>query len=234
MASPPTAGVGFIRLDQKDIMKQLLKLPWLRIFVHLLGCIPLIWLTFAFLTGRLTVNPVQELEHILGRIAIYWLAATLAITPLYQLTGWNTLRERRRAVGLYAFLYICLHVVTFLGLDYGFDLRQAWAQVTGKAFHIVGLVPLLLLIPLAITSFDYFIRRMRKNWKRLHWLVYPAALFSILHYALAQKGDLFTLRGAILKPLLWMLLALFLLTLRLPPMRRLLYRVKHWLGRLSL
>jgi DMSO/TMAO reductase YedYZ heme-binding membrane subunit len=77
-----------------------------------------------------------------------------------------------------------------------------------------------MLIPLAITSFDYFIRRMGKNWKRLHWLVYPAAVAAILHYALAQKGNLFTLRGHILRPFLWGLLTILLLVLRIPPVRR--------------
>jgi sulfoxide reductase heme-binding subunit YedZ len=92
--------------------------------------------------------------------------------------------------------------------------------VTGKVYLLVGTLAVLLLVPLAVTSFDYFIRRMGKNWKRLHWLVYPAVIISILHYALAQKGDLFNLRGNILRPFLWGLLTIFLLGLRLPPVRR--------------
>ncbi len=196
------------------------KIPWLRILVHLLGWLPLVYIIYAYATNNLTINPIQEIEQRLGRIAIYWLVATLAVTPLYTLTAWRDLPNRRRAIGLYAFLYTCLHLLVFLGLDYGFDLVQIWKLATGKVYLLVGVLAVLLLIPLAVTSFDFFIRRMGKNWKRLHWLVYPAVIIAILHYALAQKGDLFTLRGNILKPFLWGLLTIFLLALRLPPLRR--------------
>ena len=192
----------------------------LRILVHLLGILPLVYLIYAYFSNRLTINPVQELEQVLGRIAIYWLVATLAVTPLYTLTGWRDLPGRRRAVGLYAFLYTCLHLLVFFGLDYAFNFVQIWNLVTGKLYTLVGVLAMLLLIPLAVTSFDYFIRTMGRNWKRLHWLVYPAVVVSILHYALAQKGDLFSLQGNILKPFLWLLLTAFLLALRFPSVRK--------------
>ena len=186
------------------------RFPWLRILVHLLAWLPLGFLIYDFYANKLTINPVQDLEQILGRIAIYWMVATLAVTPLYTLTGLPDLPGRRRAVGLYAFLYTCLHLLVFFGLDYAFNLTQAWNLVIGKVYLLVGTLAVFLLIPLAVTSFDYFIRKMGKNWKRLHWLVYPAVVVSILHYALAQKGDLFTLRGNILRPFLWLLLTITL------------------------
>jgi sulfoxide reductase heme-binding subunit YedZ len=201
-------------------MQKKTRFPWLRISVHVLGLLPLPILIVAFYTNHLTINPVQDLEQILGRIAIYWMVAVLAVTPLYTLTGIRDLPSRRRAVGLYAFLYTCLHLLVFFGLDYAFNFAQIWSLVTGKLYLLVGVLAVLLLIPLAVTSFDYFIRTMGKNWKRLHWIVYPAVVVSILHYALAQKGDLFTLRGNILRPFLWLLLTVFLLVLRLPPLRR--------------
>jgi sulfoxide reductase heme-binding subunit YedZ len=196
------------------------RFPWLRIAVHLLGWVPLAFLAYDFASNRLTANPIQDLEQILGRIAIYWMVATLAVTPLYTLTGFRDLPNRRRAVGLYAFLYTCLHLMVFFGLDYGFNFAQIWSLVTGKVYLLVGVLAVLLLIPLAVTSFDYFIRTMGKNWKRLHWLVYPAVVVSILHYGLAQKGDIFTLRGNILRPFLWLMLTILLLVMRLPPVRR--------------
>ena len=202
-------------------MKKHTHFPWLRILVHLLGWLPLVYLIYAFYADKLTINPVQDLEQTLGRIAIYWMVATLAVTPLFTLTGFRDLPGRRRAVGLYAFLYTCLHLLVFFGLDYALNLAQIWNLVTGKVYLLVGVVAVLLLIPLAVTSFDYFIRKMGKNWKRLHWLVYPAVVISILHYGLAQKGDLFTLRGNVLRPFLWLLLTLSLLAFRLPPVRRL-------------
>ena len=178
------------------------------------------FLVYDFFTNKLTINPIQYLEQILGRIAIYWLVAALAVTPLYTLTGLRDLPGRRRAVGLYAFMYVCLHLLVFFGLDYAFNIAQIWSLVTGKVYLLVGVLGVLLLIPLAVTSFDYFIRKMGKDWKRLHWLVYPAVVISILHYGLAQKGDLFTLRGNVLRPFLWLMLTFVLLAMRLPAVRR--------------
>ena len=194
--------------------------PWLRIAVHLLAWLPLVYFVYGFFANLETINPIQYLEQIIGRIAIYWLVAALAVTPLYTLTGYRDLPNRRRTVGLYAFMYVCLHLLVFFGLDYGFNWPQLWSLVTGKVYLLVGVLAVLLLIPLAITSFDYFIRKMGKNWKRLHWLVYPAVVVSILHYGLAQKGDLFTLRGNILRPFLWGLLTILLLAMRIPLVRR--------------
>jgi len=201
--------------------------PWLRIAVHIFGWLPLGILTYDFYANMLTINPIQEIEQRLGRIAIYWIVAALAVTPLYILTGWRDLPNRRRATGLYAFLYTCLHVLIFMGLDYGFVFSQIFSLIFGKVYLWVGLAALLLLIPLAITSFDYFKRTMGKNWKRLHWLVYPAAVIAILHYALAQKGNIFELKGHILAPFLWLLLTTFLLVLRIPPVRRRVVRTRQ-------
>jgi methionine sulfoxide reductase heme-binding subunit len=218
----PYFGIALFELIRlKEIkMKKNKRFPWLRILVHVIGILPLFYLTYAFFANKLTINPIQTLEQTLGRIAIYWMVATLAVTPLYTITGYRDLPGRRRAVGLYAFLYTCLHLLIFFGLDYAFNLLQIWKLVTGKVYLLVGVVAVLLLIPLAVTSFDYFIRVMGKNWKRLHWLVYPAVVASILHYGLAQKGDLFTLRGNELRPFLWGLLTFLLLAFRIPPVRR--------------
>jgi methionine sulfoxide reductase heme-binding subunit len=202
--------------------------PWLKIAVHMLGWLPLVYLVYAFFAHQLTINPIQELEQILGRLAIYWLVATLAVTPIYTLTGLMDLPGRRRAVGLYAFLYTCLHLLVFFWLDYAFNITQIWNLVTGKVYLLVGSLAVLLLVPLAGTSFDFFILKMGKNWKRLHWLVYPAVVISILHYGLAQKGDLFSLRGDILRPILWGLLTFFLLAMRLPLLRKWISHLRRW------
>jgi len=201
-------------------MKKKSTFTWLRLTIHSLGIIPIAYLTYAFFTNKLGINPIQELEQTFGRIAIYWLVATLAVTPLYTLTGIRDLPKRRRAVGLYAFLYTCLHLLIFFGLDYAFNLVQIWDLIIGKLYLMVGAIAVLMLIPLAVTSFDYFMRKMGKNWKRLHWLVYPVVVVAILHYGLAQKGDIFTLRGNIIRPVLWGLLTFILLAFRIPAVRR--------------
>jgi sulfoxide reductase heme-binding subunit YedZ len=196
------------------------RLPWLRIAVHIIGWLPLAYIIYAYASNNLTINPIQEIEQRLGRIALYFLIATLAVTPTYTVTGWRGILPRRRALGMYAFLYASLHFLTFVGLDYGFDLPQILALISQKAYILAGSLAFILLIPLAVTSFDYFIRRMGRNWKRLHWLVYPTGLIVIIHYAWSKKGDLFALRGDILKPLLWGLFIILLLVLRLPPVRK--------------
>jgi sulfoxide reductase heme-binding subunit YedZ len=193
---------------------------WLRIAVHLVAWLPLVYFIYGFFANLLTINPIQYLEQILGRIAIYWLVAALGVTPLYTLTGYRDLPSRRRAVGLYAFMYVCLHLLIFFGLDYGFNFYETWSLIIGKVYLWVGVLAVFMLIPLAVTSFDYFIRKMAKNWKRLHWLVYPAVVVSILHYGLAQKGDLFTLRGNEIRPFLWLMLTFILLVMRIPVVRK--------------
>jgi len=201
--------------------------PWLRIAVHILGWLPLVIIFYLYTRNALTINPIQDIEQRLGRIAIYWLVGALAVTPLHILTGWKDLPLRRRATGLYAFMYTCLHILVFMGLDYGFVFSQIFSLILGKVYLWVGALAFLLLLPLAATSFDYFIRKMGRDWKRLHWLVYPAALVAVLHYALAQKGDIFTLRGHIVAPFLWLLLTILLLVMRIPPLRRWIIRTRR-------
>jgi sulfoxide reductase heme-binding subunit YedZ len=195
-------------------------LNWLQIVIHIAGWIPLALIIYYFFINNLTVNPIQDIEQRLGRVALYFLVATLAVTPLYTMTGWSGLLPRRRALGLYAFFYASLHVLVFLGLDYGFNFSQILPLLTGKLYLVIGALAFSMLLPLAVTSFDYFIRHMRKKWKRLHWLIYPAGLIVILHYSLSLKGNLFTLKGNILQPLIWGIVIILLLILRLPPLRR--------------
>lgn len=195
--------------------------------VHLLGWLPLALLIMDFFAHRLTANPIQAVEQRLGRTAVYFLIASLSVTPVSTITGWQEILPRRRALGLYAFFYASLHFLTFAGLDYGFDLRQVLDLIATKPYILIGTLAFTLLLPLAVTSFDYFIRRMKKNWKRLHWLVYPAAPVVILHFALARKGSLLQLQGNILQPLGFGLLLIMLFLLRLSPVRKTVTSWRH-------
>ena len=196
------------------------KTTWLQIIIHCLGWLPLVWICIEYFAGRLSVNPIQDIEQRLGHIAVYFLIASLACTPLHTLLGWREPLKRRRALGLYCFLYASLHVLTFIGLDYGFNLKLILGIVLKKPYAIVGLATFLLLLPLAVTSFRWWQKKIGRKWTSLHRLVYLAGVLDILHYAWARKGNLFTLSGDILQPLLWGLLLLLLLTLRIPPVRR--------------
>ena len=196
------------------------KITWLQVVILILGWLPLAWILFLYFTGRLSVNPIQDIEQRLGQFAVYFLIASLACTPMHTLTGWREPLKRRRALGLYCFLYASLHVLTFLGLDYGFNLQLIGGIILKKPYAIVGLATFLLLFPLAVTSFRWWQKKLGRKWTSLHRLVYLAGVLDILHYAWAKKGDLFTLSGDILQPLLWGLLLLLLLALRIPPVRR--------------
>jgi sulfoxide reductase heme-binding subunit YedZ len=110
--------------------------------------------------------------------------------------------------------------LSFTGLDYGFNLQLIGGIVLKKPFAIVGFATFILLFALSITSFRWWQKRLGHKWTNLHRLVYFAGVLDILHYAWAKKGDIFRLSGDILRPLLWGVLLLLLLTLRLPPVRR--------------
>jgi len=197
----------------------------LQILVHLGGWLPLALLVYDALTGGLTVNPIQDIEQRTGRAAVLFVILALACTPLITLTGWRELNRRRRALGLYGFLYALIHVTTFVGLDYGWDLALVLPEIVAKRYTLVGAGTFLILLPLAATSFQPMMKWLGRNWKRLHRLIYLAAPLAVLHFAWARKGDIFRLQGNILQPLIYALVVLLLLALRLPPVRR---RIADW------
>jgi len=194
---------------------------FLRISVHLVGLLPLLQLIFYWLTDGLTVNPIQFVEQFLGRAAANLLVVSLAVTPIVTITGWRKLSKHRRALGLYAFAYFALHFLTFAVLDYGLDLPEMIRLTVEKPFILFGFLAGLILLALAITSFKYWMKKMGKNWQRLHKLVYLAGGLMVVHYALAVKGSFATLSGDIIRPLIMGSIVTLLLILRVPAIRRL-------------
>jgi len=197
-----------------------IKKNWLRTGIHILGLSALLQLGFIWATDGLTANPIQFLEQFLGRAAVNMLVLTLAVTPVVTLTGWKALIKHRRALGLYAFFYFVLHFLTFSVLDYGLNWREILRLTTEKPFIFVGLLAGLILLALAVTSYKFWMKRLGKNWMRLHRTVYLAGGLVILHYAWALKGSLTNLSGDILRPLGMGLLVAVLLILRIPCVRR--------------
>ncbi len=163
--------------------------------VHLAALTPLaillwqVWGVAKLGSNALGADPVAEIEHRLGLWALRFLMLTLAITPLRQLTGWNVLVRFRRMLGLYAFAYASLHFAAYLGLD----LRGYWGQVIAdivkRPYITVGFLAWLLLVPLAITSTKGWIRRLGRNWARLHKAVYLIAVLAVLHFWWLVKSD---------------------------------------------
>ena len=192
----------------------------LQIAVHIYAWSALVHILFDLLTGNVSANPIQELEQRTGRHAITLLVLSLACTPLNTLFKWPELIKRRRTLGLYAFLYATIHVLIFVNLDYGLAWSLIIQTVFEKPYIIVGMIAFLLLVPLAITSFNIWKVRLKKNWKRLHQLVYLIAHLVVLHYAWSKKGDFFALQGEIVRPLIYGLVVVILLAFRIPQVRR--------------
>jgi len=201
-------------------MKKLLsRYTPLQIAMHLYAWSVIVRLLIEFASGTLSVNPIQELEQRTGRHAITLLVLSLACTPLNTIFGWRELLKRRRALGLYAFMYATVHVIIFVDLDYGLAWSLILRTVFDKPYILVGMTSFLLLIPLALTSFDIWKVRLGKNWKRLHQVVYFIAPLVILHYAMSKKGNILTLQGDIVRPFIYGLVLLLLLTFRIKPIR---------------
>jgi methionine sulfoxide reductase heme-binding subunit len=142
---------------------------------------PFVWLAFRALTDRLSVNPVEDLTLTTGIWALRMLVVTLAITPLRRLTGWNRLVQYRRMLGLFAFFYGALHLVTYF-LDQGFEMRFILADIAKRPFITMGMIAFALMVPLAITSTKGWIRRLGKKWQLLHRLVYVSGAAAATHY----------------------------------------------------
>jgi sulfoxide reductase heme-binding subunit YedZ len=191
-----------------------------QLFVHLASLVPLAWLIVDFLGDNLTVNPIQALTLRTGKYALIWLILSLACTPANTLFGFRPALKVRRALGLYAFLYASLHFLIFVGLDYGFDpvlLREA---IFEKRFALVGFAAFLILLALAVTSTRGWMKRLGKNWTRLHRLVYLAGALVIVHYVWLVKAD-------IRVPLLYGAGVALLLSARIPAVRKALSRFRQ-------
>jgi sulfoxide reductase heme-binding subunit YedZ len=192
----------------------------LQIAMHLYAWSALVVLLFKYFTDDFSANPIQDLERITGRHAITLLVLALACTPINTIFKWSEPLKRRRALGLYALMYATIHFIIYLDLDYGLAWSLIVTEVLQKPRLIVGFLAFLLMIPLGITSFDIWKKRLGKNWKRLHYVIYLIGPLAVLHYIWSKKGDILSLQGEVLKPALYGLAVLLFLTLRIPSVRR--------------
>ncbi|MEO1910666.1 MAG: protein-methionine-sulfoxide reductase heme-binding subunit MsrQ [Paracoccus sp. (in: a-proteobacteria)] len=155
--------------------------------IWLAGALPfalLLWDTF---TGGLGADPIQSIEHRLGRTALYLLVAGLAVTPLLRLTGISLMRFRR-ALGVLCFAYALPHVLAWIVMDMGFLWAQMGRDIIKRPYLLFGMLAFAMLLPLAITSNNLSIRRLGgQSWRKLHKLVYPAAILVGMHWVWAVK-----------------------------------------------
>jgi sulfoxide reductase heme-binding subunit YedZ len=182
--------------------------------VFLICLVPLGMIAYDAASDGLGANPIEALELRTGRWALRLLAATLAVTPLRRISGWNELIRYRRMLGLFAFFYATLHLSTYVGLDMFFDISDIVEDVVEHPYVTIGLATWLLLLPLAITSTRGWVRRLGgKRWAMLHRLIYVAAITGTVHYLWAVKKDTylplvyFTVFAVLLGWRLWAFLA---------------------------
>jgi len=192
----------------------------IQMLVHLTAWALAAWLAWDFFSGNLTVNPIQAATQRLGKYALIFLTLSLANTPISSVLGFRQVLKASRTLGLYCFFFAAGHLFMLVGVDYHFNLGLLLADVATKKYIWVGATAFLILTALAITSTRGWMLRLGKNWKRLHRLVYAAGILVVLHYAWAKKGNLFSLQGDILQPLIFGLIILVLLLLRLPAIRK--------------
>jgi sulfoxide reductase heme-binding subunit YedZ len=160
--------------------------------VVFLACLaPLAWLVWRALHNALGANPIEALTHFTGDCTLTFLLITLAITPLRKLTRQYWLINFRRMLGLFAFFYGTLHLMTWVGLDKFFDVHEMLADVAKRRFITAGMTAYALMIPLALTSTKWSIRKLGgKRWQALHRLIYFSAAAGVIHYIWLVKADL--------------------------------------------
>lgn len=176
-------------------MHSLLTNKWTKVPVFLVCLVPLGDLVWRYFTHNLGANPVEFVQHATGDWTLRFLVITLCITPLRKLLKLPELIRFRRMLGLFAFFYVCLHFLTYIGPDQSFDLSAMWKDVAKRPFITMGFTGFLLLIPLALTSTKGWIRRLGgRRWQTIHRAIYISAACGVIHYYWLVKS-------AVLRPL---------------------------------
>ncbi len=184
--------------------------------LYILGALPVIWVFWQGVTGGLGVDPVKGIEHRLGLWGLWWLIAGLCVTPLARVTGVRLIRYRR-AIGLLAFFYILVHLLVWLVLDVQIP-SQIWADILKRPYITIGMAGFLLMVPLAVTSNNWSVRKLGPvRWRSLHRLTYVAVTLGAIHFVMLVKGWQ-------TEPVVYLLVVVMLLVFRqvrsLPGLRR--------------
>ena len=159
--------------------------------VFLLCLLPLGDLIYRGLTGQLDAEPVKDITGVTGQWTLRFLLITLAVSPLRQITGWYGLIKLRRMLGLFAFFYACLHFLTYVVLDQFFAWQLIVEDITERPYILIGFSALILLIPLALTSTNGWVKRLGgSRWQKLHSMVYVIGVLGVFHHFLGVKADI--------------------------------------------
>jgi sulfoxide reductase heme-binding subunit YedZ len=153
-----------------------------KVVVFLTCLTPFAWLVIRTLTGRLGINPVEDLELTTGIWTLRCLVATLLVTPVRRLSGWNRIIQYRRMLGLFTFFYASVHFAIYIGVDQFFAFGFIVKDVAKRPFITMGFTAFVLMIPLALTSTKGWIRRLGRRWQLLHRLIYVSGVCAAIHY----------------------------------------------------
>jgi len=177
--------------------------------IFALCLVPLALLVTRAVTDGLGANPVEAITHTTGDWTLRLLLATLAMTPLKRLVGQPWPIRFRRMLGLFAFFYACLHLLTYAWIDQGLDWQAVLEDVAKRPYIAFGFAAFVLLVPLALTSTRAMMRRLGRRWQTLHRAIYAVGILGVLHYLWLVKADL-------REPLIYALVLAVLLLARLP------------------
>lgn len=186
----------------------MLRRRWVKPLVFLLCLIPLALLTYRWQTNQLGINRAETIARFTGDWTLRMLLFSLTITPLRRITGWNDLIRFRRMLGLFAFFYGSLHLLHYLAIDKAWFWPEIWDDLTVRRFFIMGWTAFLLMVPLALTSTTAAIRKLGRNWARLHRLAYVSAVAGVVHFYWQGKAALWD-------PILYGIAVFILLAIRL-------------------
>jgi sulfoxide reductase heme-binding subunit YedZ len=190
-------------------VRALLSSKWTKAALFLICLVPFATLLCRAFHSGLGANPVEFVQHATGDWTLRFLVFTLSITPLRKLLNLPDLIRFRRMLGLFAFFYVCLHFLTYIGADQSFDLGGMWKDVQKRRYITVGFTAFVLLIPLALTSTAGWVRRLGgRRWQLLHRAIYVSAVCGVIHYYWLVKSD-------VRKPLFYAALVAILLVWRL-------------------
>ena len=181
---------------------------YLKVVIFTLSLVPIFYIIYQILTNQLGPEPIKDITHHTGKWTLYFIVITLAMTPLKKITKLNIWINYRRMFGLFIFFYASVHLMTYVGLDYRFDLESIGDDIIKKKYIFIGFSAWLLLIPLAITSNKRMVKILKDKWKKLHRLIYLISLFGGIHYLWLVKRDL-------TEPLIFLTVILILLVFRL-------------------
>jgi len=186
---------------------------YIKRLIFIISLWPILSLSVAIFLNNLGSNPVEFIERHFGKWALIFLCLTLSMTPLRRITHMNQWILYRRMLGLFTFFYATVHLLCYIGLDYHFAWIDIKNDIIKHRYVLVGFLGWLLLLPLAITSSDKMMRKLKFNWKRLHRLIYLIAILGVLHFLWLVKKD-------ITEPLIYAFIIFILFLLRLNMFKR--------------